>query len=123
MTRIHISQLAFPCVTRARGEEAGKKLQNSVETDQIEVDFNDVEMVSLSFLDGFVSNLISSDKENDIVFIVNDQLIRDKLAKIAGMRNTSVRYCVEGQAIRRIKPKAFNSYSSVFMPRKADLRH
>jgi len=122
MRRIAISQLAFPCVTRARGEEASKKLQDYVGVDQIEVDFNGVEMISLSFLDGFISSLMKINKEKNVVLVINPQ-IKEKLARIAGLRNATIYHCLNGRAIQQIRPRLYESHDSVFIPNKAALRH
>ena len=122
MRRVNISQLASPCVTRARGEEASKKLLGYMDIDQIEVDFNSVEMVSLSFLDGFVTNLMKIAKEKNVVFIINPQ-IEEKLARIAGIRKATIYHCLDGQVIQPVKPKEYEPHDSVFIPDKAVLRH
>lgn len=121
MRRIDISQLAFPCVTRVRGEEAFEKLQSHIGADQIEVDFTGVEMVSFSFLDGFITNLMKIGKEKNIVFITNRQIER-KLVRIAGIRNATIYHRLDGQAIQQVKPKVYKSHDSEFVPNKATLR-
>jgi hypothetical protein len=121
MRRVNISQLAFPCVTRARGEEASKKILGYIDIDQIEVDFNSVEMVSLSFLDGFVTNLMKSTKEENVIFIINSQ-IEEKLSRIAGMRKATIYHCLDGKAIQPVEPKVYESNDPVFVPNKAALR-
>ena len=121
MRRIDISQLAFPCVTRVRGEEAFEKLQSHIGADQIEVDFTGVEMVSFSFLDGFITNLMKIGKEKNIVLITNRQIER-KLVRIAGIRNATIYHCLDGRAIQQVKPKVYKSYDSVFVSNKATIR-
>jgi len=121
MRKIHISQLVSPCVTRARGEEASNRLDSHIGTDRIAIEFDGVEMVSLSFLDGFVAGLVKSHRQEKVIFVTNPQ-IEEKLARISGIRNATLYCCLDGGIIQRIVPKSYRAEDAVFVPSKEAVR-
>lgn len=122
MRKIHIRQLASPCITRIRGEEASERLDSYIGVDQIAIDFDGVEIVSLSFLDGLIAKLVKSHKEENVIFITSPD-IEDKLARIVGIRSATI-YCNSNDGIvQRITPKFYRSQGAAFVPSKIALRH
>jgi hypothetical protein len=122
MAIVHIGQLAYPCVTRVRGEEAATKLQRQVGINHIEVDLSGVDMVSLSFLDGLISHFLRLGKETDFIFKIDTPILEEKLARVAGIRNTTIHFHYDEKKIRRIKPKFSRPQKPVFIPTKEDFR-
>ena len=119
---IHISQLSSPCITRWRGQEAGEKLQGYLEDEPIEIDLNEVEMVSLSFLDGLVSYLLTLGSMDKVIFRASDPMVEDKLARVAGIRLAPLFYRVGDGDIRQLVPKHTISKKPTFVPSKPVLR-
>jgi hypothetical protein len=119
--RVNVDQLASPCVTRVRGQEASRRLQDFLCGDQTEVDFRCVEMVSFSFLDGFVSSLMSLGKERDVVFLISKEM-RNKLSRIVGIRNATIHYSLDGRAIHQVEPKRREWGKSTFLPKEVAIR-
>ena len=122
MRRVHISQLVSPCITRARGEEAGEKLQRYTDVEHIEVDLGDIEMVSLSFLDGLISHFLRLGREQNIVFQIDTPTLEDKLARVAGIRHAIIYYRYGEREIQQAEPKLIDSHKATFMVTKDALR-
>jgi len=114
--QVHITQLVPYCVTRARGEEAAKRLRRHHGTKPIEVDLSGVEMVSLSFLDGFLSYFRHLGKERNIVFNIDSPDVEEKLARIAGIRCSAI-YChFVNQKVQRVEPRLVNLPKAILIP-------
>ena len=122
MRKIHIRQLVSPCVTRVRGEEASERLDSYIDAVQIAIDFDSVEIVSLSFLDGLIANLVKSHREENVIFMTNPD-IEDKLARIVGIRSATVYCCSDDGIVQKIAPKFYRSQDAVFVPNKVSTRH
>lgn len=122
MRKIHIRQLASPCITRVRGEEASERLDSYIGADQIAIDFGGVEIVSLSFLDGLIARLVKAHREENVIFIINPD-IEDRLARIAGIRSTTVYCCSDDGIVQKIAPKFYRPQDAVFVPDKVAARH
>ena len=84
---LHITDLAQPCVTRRRGEQAFQKLQPLLGEAPIEVDLNLADMLSMSFLDGLVSKLINSESVDVVTFVSDDESTIRKLDRISEIRS------------------------------------
>lgn len=109
---IHISQLSSRCVTRSRGKEAGEKLQKYLESGPVEIDLCDVEIMSMSFLDGLITQLLASANTDMIIFRIDDPMVRDKLARIAEIRSACLFHRTNTGKVRRVVPKTPVSYKT-----------
>lgn len=105
ITQIHINRLTPSCVTRARGEEAAKKLYAHSGTKPVEVDLSGIEMISLSFLDGLLFSFCKSSNKKRIIFYIDSPDTENKLARIAGMRHITIHYHYRGQEVRPVEPR------------------
>ena len=120
--KIHITRLANPCITRERGKEAVNNLRKYMNDNSVLIDLNNVEILSMSFLDEFIFWLAGSASMRKIVFLVNDPTVYDKLARIAEIRNVWVYYQDSDNKIREISPKKSTLYKTKFVPLKTKLK-
>jgi len=116
--KIHITELANPCITRERGKEAVNNLRKYMKDNSVLIDLNNVEILSMSFLDEFIFWLAGSAVMRKVVFLVNEPTVYDKLARIAAIRNVWVYYRDSNNENREISPKKSISYKAKFMPLK-----
>ncbi len=114
--QIHITEIVAHCVTRARGEEAARKLLGYLEVSPVEIDLNGVEMVSLSFLDGLLSFIASYYKKPNIIFQIDRPDIEKKLAHIASIRHTDINYRYVKQPVQHVEPRPPRSSKTTFVP-------
>lgn len=119
---IQITDLASPCITRMRGKEAAAKLLEIVKKEQVIIDLNESDSLSVSFLDEIIFWLATSANLQRTIFKVNSKLIRDKLAHIASFRNTTVLYYSDDTKVRELDPKAYTNYETSFMADKSLLK-
>ncbi len=115
---IHITELHSLCIMRWRGEKAYEKLQGYLQEGLVEVDLDGVELLSMSFLDGLVSKLIAFHLADKVTFRVSDPTVRDKLARIAGIRSATLFYRSGDQDTRQVLPKAEMLYKATFVASK-----
>lgn len=115
---VKISELASPCLTRRRGKDAAKKLKQMVGTQMAEIDIDDVEMLSLSFLDGLISELVTSGLEASVVFRTSNQESIAKLQHIAAIRPVSLSFQSGDQAVRLVTPRPTAGGEPVFAEEK-----
>jgi hypothetical protein len=80
---IKMREMSPIALTRKRGEEAFDALESSLRSDQVEIDLEGMDMLSRSFLDGFVSRLSTVNKLNDVVFVTTQRDVLTKLGKIS----------------------------------------
>ena len=116
--QLHVSDLSSPCITRARGQLAAERLLSYLTTDSVEIDLNDVEMLSTSFLDGLVSHLPAQDIKNKVTFLVNDPIVKNKLARVAAVRHIDLYYCSHNNKRRTVNWKSPSSLKAVFADTK-----
>ncbi len=114
---VQVKHLSFPCVTRKRGKEAAEKLQAYIGNEPVVVILNGVEMLSLSFLDGLISDLASHDNTEKVVFDSINPIVEDKLARVAAIRDVSIIYRSANE-IRHITPKTSVPHDAQFVPMK-----
>lgn len=115
MIRVHISELTSSCLTRMRGRLAFEALQKRTST-VFDIDLNDVEPISSSFLDEFVTRL-NADTRINVTFLTHDRQVVSKLAQISSLRNVPIYY--RAQSIRkRVPPRSaiFSAFENVDGP-------
>ncbi len=118
---VHVSALSPLCVTRARAKQAVKKLMPYLSGNTVEIDFNDVAVVSLSFLDELVSNLTGPASEGKIVFRTHDKLIKNKLSMIADIRSCSI-FCRDEKEVYKIAAHSDPMPQVTYEERHAELQ-
>jgi hypothetical protein len=89
-TCVSITQLAPKTVTRPRGEEAYLKLREHLFGGTVEVDLNSAKLLSFSFLDGLILQLLENNQLEMITFVAPDPELQRKLAQVAGVRNAVI---------------------------------
>lgn len=99
---IHINDLSQPTLTRRRGHEAYNALKPLLSKSQVKVDLRNVDMISMSFLDGLVANLLDSETAQDVTFVVSDSRVLQKLSRIVAIRNARLYFSASGGRKRRI---------------------
>jgi hypothetical protein len=89
--RLHVTDLAIPCITRARGEEAFRAAKAHLDKHgSVEIDLGGIDLLSSSFLDGLINGLALCGLISNVTFAVDDAEIRAKLARIAGLRKVTL---------------------------------
>jgi hypothetical protein len=116
--RIHITELCSPCIMRWRGQQAYDKLEKYLALGHVEVDLDGAELLSMSFLDELVSKLVASNSLDKVTFVVNEPVVRDKLARIAGIRAISLFCRSSKQVTCRVRAKRNVSPAPVFTASK-----
>jgi hypothetical protein len=84
---LRIEELASPCLSRARGQEAFDKLLPLVAGKCVTIDLDCAETLSTSFLDEFVSRLNESHALDLVCFVTARQRVRRKLSQISTVRD------------------------------------
>lgn len=116
--RIRVTQLSSRCITRSRGQNAGRKLQRYLEAGPVEIDLDGVEMLSMSFLDGLICHFIEHGNEELVTFRVSDPAVKNKLARLAAIRCVTLYYRSGDQQPRRRISMLSPSYDAEFAPGK-----
>ena len=88
---VNINQLSKPCISRARGNEAGEKIAQLIDQyNSLEIDLQGVELISLSYLDGIITRLLVSNNLEKVIFVTNERQHLDKLSQISSLRGISI---------------------------------
>ena len=105
-THVLITELASATITRSRGHEAYHKLQGCLAGGAVEIDLSGTELLSMSFLDEIVAKLQESGQLDRVTFLAADPSAQQKLARIAGIRNTSVFFrAKKGEPRQLVQPR------------------
>ena len=109
-TSVSITELAPATITRSRGHEAYRKLQDYLAGEAVEIDLSGAELLSMSFLDEIVSKLLESRQLDRVTFLAADPSAQQKLARIAGIRNTSIFFRTKKEEPRQlVQPRQTDS--------------
>lgn len=114
---IKVLDLASPCLTRPRGEEAYNKLHLYLDESgraPVDVDLDATDAPSSSFLDELVLKLQASSLLDYVTFVTTKDRVRKRLANIAGTRNLTLYFKPQPDAIRRAVPKSVSSYEAEY---------
>ena len=107
LRQIRIEDLSLSCIMRSSGQEAARKLEECFGiTEHIEIDLNNVEIVSMSFLDELIYRLYESTNLDKVIFRVCDVFIKDKLERIAQIRSVRIRYRSGEEGISIATPRS-----------------
>ena len=123
MKSIRISELSKICATRRRGQEASSRLEPYLKSGMVDIDLDDVEVVSTSFLDELILHLVKIDSIEKVVFKCSTSILEDKLARISGIRNTKINYQLNGGQCKVITPRPFEPLKASFVKTKSVLVH
>jgi hypothetical protein len=118
---VALKRLAPAFTTRARGEEAYRKLLPILKDGSVVLVIDDPDIPSSSFLDGLLLQLLKYDRLDDVVFAVSDDWTRRNLARISGTRSIDVRVTNALGAARKIKGIAPATVSPTFTSSKTEL--
>ncbi len=88
--RVDVKSLSPSTITRARGEEAFKKLRELLERGAVELQLDSVDLLSMSFLDEIVRLLASRRQTEQVTFVTDDPATMDKLERIAAVRSADI---------------------------------
>ena len=102
--QVHISQLSSSSLTRIRGQEAYERLLPIVQKEQVEIDLTGVAALSMSFLDGLVSQLLTSGHSERTTFVADEKPVLDKLSRIADIRHAVLYFRSTNSPRRLIVP-------------------
>jgi hypothetical protein len=106
-TYVSITQLAPKTVTRPRGEEAYQKLREHLLSEIVEVDLSSAKLLSFSFLDGLILQLVENNQLEMITFVAPDPELQRKLAQVAGVRSVKIFFREKkGEPRRIVQPRA-----------------
>lgn len=106
-TSMLITQLVPKTVTRPRGEEAYKKLRKHLLAGTVEVDLTSATLLSFSFLDGLILQLLEHHQLEKTTFVASDPELQRKLAQVAGIRKAEIFFREKKGELRRpIQPRA-----------------
>jgi len=118
MKNIHISELSKICATRKRAQEASSRLQPYLKSGVVEIDLDSVEILSTSFLDELILQLMKADGMEKVIFKCSTSIIEDKLARISGIRDAKVYYRFRNDRIHEITPKPLEPLKATFVATK-----
>ena len=105
-TIIDVRNLSHQFSTRHRGEEAYKKLAPTLSgNQQVVVDFDGVELVSPSFIDGLLLRLI--EHRQTVYFKATKPRILERLKRIGNLRKVTLMIWNQGGYIEALKPGPF----------------
>jgi hypothetical protein len=105
-TIIDVRSLSHQFSTRHRGEEAYKKLAPTLSgNQQVVVDFDGVELVSPSFIDGLLLRLI--EHQQMVYFKANKPRIVERLRRIGRLRKVTLMIWNPGDYVEALKPGPF----------------
>ena len=111
-THLELSDLAPPPYrTRSKGEVAFHKLSAFLHSQNVEIDLDSTETLSMSFLDGTISSLVEDSALDRVVFKTDNNVTRDKLSRISEMRSIDIYYRSSEHAERTFVPRLLVSRS------------
>ena len=115
----NVKDLSYPCIIRKRGFEASKKLVKHMSaTHDTEVDLNNVEIISLSFLDELIFRTHLAGKLNSVVFRIHSKDIEEKLERISAIRSIDIKYRFDNSEIHKAVPRAITRHVPSFAESK-----
>lgn len=104
--RIKVTDLAFPCLTRPRGEEAYAKFRPLIdEHGAVDLDLDAKDAPSSSFLDEIILKLQSSGHLDRVTFVTRSDRIKSRLSTIADIRHVALYFKPDSESQVRLLPK------------------
>jgi len=118
---LRVTDLSSVCSTRKRGLEAWENLKRHLGADSIEIDLGNVDIVSFSFLDELIRQIVAGKVDpRGIIFKASDPAVMDKLERVAAIRHVSFQSRSDGQ-LSQIVPKPPLSSRTTFVSEKPAL--
>ena len=106
VTHLELSDLAPPAYrTRSKGEVVCHKLSAFLDSQNVEIDLDRAETISISFLDGIISSLAVDSVLDRVIFKTDNNVTRDKLSRIAEIRSIDIYYRSSKHVERTFVPK------------------
>jgi len=114
--RIKAVDLAFPCLTRPRGEEAYAKLRPFIdEHGAVDLDLDAKDAPSSSFLDEIILKLQSSGDLDRLTFVTRSDRIKSRLSTIADIRHVALYFKPDsGSQVRLLPKKSPSNYKAEY---------
>ena len=119
--KIPLTTLAPYYTTRRRGEEACKSLLSVMHESPVVLDLDDVDAVSLSFLDGLILHLMNSGHLDAVMFTTANSATEMKLGRLAGTRGANIRLINADGVVEDAKKVSFSVVDPKFGASKASL--
>ena len=118
--RLHVSDLGLPTLTRTRGREAYGNWREYWQEGSATILLDGVTMLSLSFLDGLVLELLAAGELERVTFETREPRTRHKLARVAGLHPEAVLYVKGAPADdrQRVTPAVVEAEEVVAEPTK-----
>jgi len=103
---VHVRDLGVPTLTRPRGREAYHLLRERWRDGSLALLLDDVNMLSLSFLDGLVLELLAAGRIECVTFVTREPRTQEKLARVAGLHPEAALYFrpASSEERRRVTP-------------------
>ena len=104
--KVSLTELSTGFSTRKRGEEAYEKLLPKLLDRTLVLDLDGTNVLSTSFLDGLLLQLINNDYLSNVVFATSDPLTKIRLERLSGARAADIRLVNSRGIARRVKKRA-----------------
>ena len=112
---IKITDLASSRLTRPRGDEAFHNLRRYLdEHGGVDLDLDATDAPSNSFLDQIILRLQACNLLDSVTFVASKDRVRKRLSSIAGIRQLTLYFKPESDAVRRLVPRTISSYEAEY---------
>ena len=119
--KIPLTTLAPYYTTRRRGEEACKSLLSVMHESPVVLDLDDVDAVSLSFLDGLILHLMRSGHLESVMFTTANLNTSMKLNRLAGTRGANIRLISSDGSVEEAKKIFYDPINPTYCSSKESL--
>lgn len=117
---IPLPQLSSSFATRSRGAEAYSRLLPLLKDGPVVLNFDGVDVMPVSFLDGLILKLIEGGYANHVSFMTDDARTKEKLQRVSGLRGVDVFVCGPNGRLETLEPKFSSTPHAQFSPEKPD---
>ena len=105
--RVALAGLSTGFTTRTRGEEAYKKLLPELIKGTVVLDLDGTDVLSTSFLDGLLLQLIKDDHLGNVMFATSNPLTQIRLERLSGTRSVDIQIMNSKGVVRRARKRAY----------------
>lgn len=112
--RVKIIELSAGCLTRARGDEAYRRLRGFLDGEAVEVELDAADSPSTSFLDELICKLEDSGLLDRVVFSTRTPRVERRLSQIAAIRKVNVYLRSESGSAVPLAPKNVRIYRAKY---------
>ena len=116
---VALASLSSSFTTRRRGEEAYMELQPMLRAGPVVLDLDDVEVLSVSFLDGLLLGLINCGHINSVIFRTSNARTRTRLERLSGLRAVDIRSLDSRGEVEKLKRRQPYQFEPRFSEGKA----